>query len=122
MMSIHCKQEVTTYHNNWPSSHQCTRKAVVDGYCKQHHPDAVKKRREESDRKFAEKLARDPRVMLTKDIKRAEAAEKLLALAEEALRKSKNVVEQCFGAEEKYCAMDARKSIEEFYRAKRSIT
>lgn len=36
--------------------HQCSRQASVDGYCKTHHPDAVKKRRaarnERDERKF----------------------------------------------------------------------
>jgi len=30
------------------SAHQCSRNATVDGYCKQHHPDAVQARQEAS--------------------------------------------------------------------------
>ena len=58
MGDIHCKKPIwdyTRFH-----SRQCMRKAVKDGYCKQHHPDAVAKRREESDRKYEEKMKRDP--------------------------------------------------------------
>ncbi|MCP4410905.1 MAG: hypothetical protein GY807_24830 [Gammaproteobacteria bacterium] len=32
--------------------YQCSRKAVKDGWCKQHHPDTEKKRREESRAKY----------------------------------------------------------------------
>lgn len=33
----------------------CSRKAWKDGWCKQHHPDSVRKRREEADKQYAEK-------------------------------------------------------------------
>lgn len=45
MLMDKCKKTVWT--GNRPqglTSHQCTRKAVKDGYCKIHHPDEVKKR------------------------------------------------------------------------------
>lgn len=34
-------QEIVHPAEIWYRSHQCTRKAVKDGYCKQHHPDEV---------------------------------------------------------------------------------
>jgi len=45
-----CKQRIFSGWNNY----QCSRKAVKDGYCKQHHPDTVKALREKSCRKFEE--------------------------------------------------------------------
>jgi len=33
---------------------------VRDGYCKQHHPNAIKARREASDARYREQLARGP--------------------------------------------------------------
>lgn len=38
---------------------QCSRTAKVDGYCAQHHPDAVKARRTASDAKYRSQLAAD---------------------------------------------------------------
>lgn len=47
-MNEKCKTLVwTDFHN-----YQCCRKAVKDGYCKQHHPDTVKARKEKSIQKF----------------------------------------------------------------------
>ena len=40
-----CKSN--TLNGGW-CSHQCQRNATVDGYCKQHHPDAVQARYETS--------------------------------------------------------------------------
>lgn len=40
--------------------HRCLRKAVKDGYCKQHHPDSVAKRREASDKRYQEQLEHSP--------------------------------------------------------------
>jgi len=53
---------------------QCSRKAVLDGYCKQHHPDSVKKREEEADRRYREKIDNDPKTILAVKLKKAEAA------------------------------------------------
>lgn len=47
---------------------QCSRKIWKDGYCKQHHPEAVAQRREESKRKQQEKIERDPLVVARKRI------------------------------------------------------
>jgi hypothetical protein len=38
--------------NIWSGRRKCARKAVTDGFCKQHHPDAAKKRQAEIDEKF----------------------------------------------------------------------
>lgn len=46
-MSAYCKELIMSdrvYHLS-----KCTRKAVKDGFCKQHHPDAVAERRVKSD-------------------------------------------------------------------------
>ncbi|KKM90918.1 hypothetical protein LCGC14_1233710 [marine sediment metagenome] len=43
-----CKGKVS---GGW-NSYSCSRKATRDGYCFQHHPDAIKKRRQESQRKY----------------------------------------------------------------------
>ncbi len=42
------------------NSHQCMRKAKVDGFCKQHHPDAVEERRIETMARYKAKWANDP--------------------------------------------------------------
>lgn len=39
------------------TGHQCTRKAVKDGYCKQHHPDTVKAKQDERDAKWKKERA-----------------------------------------------------------------
>jgi len=49
MKEGYCK--ATVYPNEkWGyfSKHQCTRKAISDGYCKIHSPDSVEKRQKES--------------------------------------------------------------------------
>ncbi len=43
-MKVKCEKEVWW---GW-RSRQCQRNAVKDGYCRQHHPEAVKKREAES--------------------------------------------------------------------------
>lgn len=50
-MTEQCKEKI--YANF--ITHQCERKATKEGYCWQHHPDAVKKRQEESDKLAEEK-------------------------------------------------------------------
>jgi hypothetical protein len=51
-MSEQCKERVW---RDWSSSN-CARKAVKDGYCKQHHPDAVKERQEKASARWNEKV------------------------------------------------------------------
>ena len=48
-----CKEKVSSG-SFLGSRYQCSRKPVKDGYCKQHHPETVKARREKSDRKWKE--------------------------------------------------------------------
>ena len=48
-----CKKMVMSL-GGW-YSRQCYRKSVKDGYCKQHHPDSVKARREASIKRYEEK-------------------------------------------------------------------
>ena len=52
-----CKESVM-----WDSWHsrQCTRKIWKDGFCKQHHPETVKARQEESARKWEERRKQEP--------------------------------------------------------------
>ena len=55
----YCKASVADP-GGWRNRHQCSRKAKVDGWCKQHHPDAVKARRDKADVKWRqEQKARD---------------------------------------------------------------
>jgi hypothetical protein len=55
----YCKEGVWHASGNWGSSYQCSRKAKVDGYCKQHHPDGKKARKDAGDARYkAEKDAR----------------------------------------------------------------
>ena len=48
---VKCK---ATVHGDsrWPSFHQCNRKRVKDGWCKQHHPDAEKAREAKSEARY----------------------------------------------------------------------
>jgi hypothetical protein len=56
-MTTHCKAATWT-RGGWYSI-RCSRKATKDGYCWQHHPDAVEKRRKENRQKMLERLARE---------------------------------------------------------------
>lgn len=63
MDPIRCKERV--WSEGMARSHQCNRKAVKDGYCKQHHPDSVKARQEASEARYREQVAKNPYVQLT---------------------------------------------------------
>lgn len=77
---LHCKAIV---HQGRGFSYQCLRNAKIDGWCKQHHPDAVKARQEESDRKFREKMANLPEVRLRARLNEViEQRDALLAVCE----------------------------------------
>lgn len=52
--------------------YQCSRKAVQDGYCKQHHPDNVKVRQEQNMQKYQERLNNLPIVSAQQRIERLE--------------------------------------------------
>lgn len=52
-MSGRCKERVW---NGQFSDYPCSRKDWKDGYCKQHHPDSVKKRRDDAYARFTAKM------------------------------------------------------------------
>jgi len=72
-MSERCKEEVWNSFN----AYRCSRKAVVDGYCKQHSPEAVKARREKGQKAFEERMEQSDWRQL------ALAKERIAALEEE---------------------------------------
>jgi hypothetical protein len=60
-MREQCKEQVyprESFGSFHPS--QCKKKVWKDGYCKQHHPETVKKRSDESDRRYKERLENSP--------------------------------------------------------------
>lgn len=57
-----CSKRV--YWGTWGRSNPCSRKAVRDGFCAQHHPDATATRRATSERKYHEHVARMPESQL----------------------------------------------------------
>lgn len=52
-----CKERV--FPDSRFGDHQCLRKAVKDGWCKQHHPDAVAARRNTEALRYEQKLKED---------------------------------------------------------------
>ena len=69
MMVEKCKAQV--YGRGLPfKGAKCSKPIWKDGYCKIHHPESVKKRREDSDRKYQEKLANDPIHKMRREIER----------------------------------------------------
>ncbi len=48
----HCKAAVMYYVGNWPHHKQCDFKHSEDGWCKIHHPDAVKNREAKKEQKW----------------------------------------------------------------------
>lgn len=64
---------------------QCSRAAKRDGYCAQHHPDAVKQRRTASDAKYRAQLAADLTRAATNEAQAKRAADALEALAVEGV-------------------------------------
>lgn len=67
-----CKARV--YGSGRPfSGCQCSRKAVKDGFCKTHHPDAVKARDEAARKRQEEAWARTPNQLLAKTQERLNA-------------------------------------------------
>jgi hypothetical protein len=65
----HCRAHVW---DGW-GHRRCLRWAWKDGYCKQHHPDSVEKRREESERRYEEKRKRDPWIRLGSRVRQLES-------------------------------------------------
>lgn len=56
--------------------HDCTRWAVKDGFCKQHHPDAEKERAEKSRVAYEARQKREPWYLLGEAREKLEAARK----------------------------------------------
>lgn len=84
-----CKAEVRDRSSRWPRKYQCQRKAVKDGYCKQHHPDSVAERRKESDERYERQFQNSPLQLLGKE--RERNARLLIALAD-AIRRPLGVI------------------------------
>ena len=59
---MECKKRVMP--NGSYRTRQCSRKAVKDGYCKQHHPDTIKARQEASTKRYEEQRAKSPWALL----------------------------------------------------------
>ena len=55
-----CRCKQTIYKGTWARASQCSRKATKDGYCKQHHPDAVAKRNKEVEERYEAKRKQSP--------------------------------------------------------------
>ncbi len=69
MSDLNCKEQIFGDYRY----HRCSRRAKKDGYCMQHHPDAVKTRKEKSLKAYDEKRAKDPLVLAKVKIKELEA-------------------------------------------------
>lgn len=69
-MTEQCRE--TIYRRNGMDfyGHRCTRKAVADGFCKQHHPDSVKAREAKSAAAYQAKRAADPLRLAQQEIDR----------------------------------------------------
>jgi hypothetical protein len=63
-----CKALVSS--GPWSRQSQCNRKEWKDGWCKQHHPDSVKARRELSDQRYEERKKHQPWYKLQEAMKR----------------------------------------------------
>lgn len=67
----------------------CTRNAARDGYCNQHHPDTIKARQKESEKRFQAKREKDPLYVARRRAQELEQVSKnLVAAAEEMLQRS----------------------------------
>ena len=63
-----CKEKVFNDYRYY----SCSRWAVQDGFCKQHHPDSVKARRDKADARWEAKMESSP---LSKAMRRIEELE-----------------------------------------------
>ena len=61
-----CKEKVF---DGW-HHHRCSRWAIKDGYCKQHHPDEVEKRQEQKEKRWKRKWGKDPLRVAFREIER----------------------------------------------------
>ncbi len=66
-MSERCKEQIYGKFGGF-GSERCSRNAVNDGFCKQHHPDTIKARDEKSMDKYRLKLAKDPIMLAYKKV------------------------------------------------------
>lgn len=57
-MTTNCQK--TVYPSDSWSSRKCSRKAVKDGFCKQHHPDAEAERERKSQEAYDQKMENAP--------------------------------------------------------------
>lgn len=71
MKKERCKE---TIWDNW-THRNCSRNAVKDGYCKQHHPDNVKERERQTDERWKAKQESSPWNQLTKAIQKIKKLE-----------------------------------------------
>ena len=87
MDETRCKE--TVYPNEtWGSfhGHQCRHKTWQDGYCRVHHPDTIKARQAESQKRHEAKRETNPRVRLFRATERIAALEAELARVPELCR------------------------------------
>jgi len=67
---------------------KCSRAAVIDGYCKQHHPDTVQARRDASFKAYERKRERDPLNVALNQLAGARAERDALRANADALAKA----------------------------------
>ena len=72
-MDERCKKFVSR--GTWARQGQCNRNAVKDGYCKQHHPDSVAKRNEESQKRWQEQYENSPHMQLKRALEKIKVLE-----------------------------------------------
>lgn len=84
--------------SEWGYGYQCTRNASKDGYCGQHHPDAVKARQEASNKKWEEesRLRREARNAPYVQIENLTAQRDILLEALKEVYKSLDEYEKSF--------------------------
>ncbi len=87
MESTRCKAMV--YHRAWSRQSQCERREWKDGWCKQHHPETVKLRRDASEKRYEEDRKKQPWYKLQEAHKRIAELEAEVA----ALRTANAAVE-----------------------------
>jgi hypothetical protein len=67
MDEVKCKKVLPNRDRmDWGRTRHCTRKPWKDGFCKQHHPDTVKKRQDDSMAAWKAKLEISPGALLAK--------------------------------------------------------
>ena len=75
MDKTRCKKDVRDS-GMWPSYHQCYRKIWKDGFCKLHHPDTVKKRSEEKEKRWEAKQKTETWYLLGKAYEKIDKLER----------------------------------------------